>query len=355
ELGTLCNRRFDLARDLPLRILVFVGAPTPTVVFNLHHIAGDGRAMIELLSSFMALLNGQTPTPLALDPPSMVPALLPQARGLRPLLSSLWRSFLLHRRSENQRKRHRPLTRQRPGDFGPTKVRLHVCAASATAMKQLAATEAASLTDVVVTALAQAFAAKTQPDGTQAVSARLSLDLRPHFPPDQRPRFGNYVASFLVQLPQWNDFAETLRDVRTQIRDWRTRFADRLMSTPLLLAELTPRLLGRRLLARAATALKRRGRLAPVTFHFSNLGSVDALNRLGPHARLDSLHFFTPAVGPYVGCIGLNDRLCLAVTYPAWEISDTEVDAVLASFDSHIAAFFPQSITTASPESSATP
>ena len=105
------------------------------------------------------------------------------------------------------------------------------------------------------------------------------------------------------------------------------------MGYPLLLAEVAPWLLGRRLLGWCVRQLKRRGRLQPVTVHFSNLGNVDALNRHGTRAQLAEHAFFTPALGPYVGCVGLGGRLYLGITYPRSEVDGIVIDRALHSFD----------------------
>jgi NRPS condensation-like uncharacterized protein len=345
ELAALTNQTFDLARDLPLRVRVFVGDGTPTVIFNLHHIVGDGRAMIELIAAFMALLNGGVPAPLFLDDPSLLPALVPVRRGVRTVLTNLWRSFWLHRRTKRTRRHLRSMSLQQPGPFTRTAVRLYESKSRLRDLKLLGSTCGASITDLVVAAFAHAFAAHEPREVGKVVTARLSLDLRQLFPPDRRPRFGNYVASFVIDLPGGDDFTTLLGQAHAQVRDWIMRFADQLLSYPLLVAALTPRLLGRKLLGRAALALKQRGRLEPITFHLSNLGNVDALNSFGPHARLSHLHFFTPAVGPYIGCVGLEDRLFIALTYATDELNDSQVDALLAHVDSTLAVAAPQAKT----------
>jgi hypothetical protein len=145
------------------------------------------------------------------------------------------------------------------------------------------------------------------------------------------------VASFLVRATRWRDFEVTIAEVRAQMREALRAFDRREMSVPLLLAELAPRLVGRRLLGACVRLLKRRRRLAQVTVHYSNLGAVDVLNRHGDRARLEGLAFFTPALGPYVGCVGLDGRLSLGLTYPRSEIDAAAVRGALADFDRKLA------------------
>jgi NRPS condensation-like uncharacterized protein len=317
--------------------------PTPVetqLVLQLHHLVGDGRGAVALLARLMAHLDGAVGTepPAVAEDPSMIPALLPWPRTMVAVLRSLWRSFWLHRSDEKFRQRFQTVTAGHAhAIFGPIGVALHSAGAPLAAIKDAAQRRGCTVTELVVALLAVAFAGDAPTGPRQAVTVRLSLDLRPYFPAGRHPRIGNYVASFLVHLTRWRDLDGTIADVRAQLREQVKRFSAHEMSYPFLLAELTHWLLGRTGLARAVRILKRRGRLQPITFHYSNLGSVDALNAAGGRAQLAALHFFTPAIGPYVGCVGLADRLSLGITYPASEIDGAVIDRILVTFDALLA------------------
>jgi hypothetical protein len=341
-LNQLVNEPFDLEGALPLRARLLTAGPRPVLVLSLHHVVCDGRGMIHLLDALMAHLNGEDRAAMPLENPSMLPAVLPPTSPPAPFAEwprSLWRS-LVRRLRERARWTGRPaltLVKER-GAFGPTGVRLHDVAVALASIKKAAKARACTVTELVVAALAASFAAQAEPRTSAVATVRLSHDLRPYFPAGRRPTFGNYVASFLVRATRWDDLEATVSEVRAQMREALQGFEHREMSLPLLLAELTPRLIGRRLLGWYVRALKRRGRLEQVTLHYSNLGDVDLLNGHGDRAQADALAFFTPALGPYVGCVGLGGRLYLGVTYPRSEVDEAIIERLLADFDGKLAA-----------------
>jgi hypothetical protein len=336
-LNQLANEPFDLERALPLRARVLTGGSRPILVLSLHHVVCDGRGAIQLLDRLMAHLNGGTLAVMPLDDASMLPAILPRLAPGQFLDGArrLWRS--LRRRARWRGRPALSLVKERT-TFGPIGVRLHDVPVALAVIKAAARARDCTVTELLLAALTASFAGRAQPRAGAVATVRLSLDLRRYFPAARRPAFGNYVASFLVRATGWNQLEATVAELRAQLREVIGRFERKEMSVPLLLAELAPRLLGRRLLAWCVRALKRRARLAQVTLHYSNLGDVDLLNRHGARARAGSLAFFTPALGPYVGCVGLAGRLSLGVSYPRAEIGGSVIDDVLSDFDSHLRA-----------------
>jgi NRPS condensation-like uncharacterized protein len=332
----LANEPFALERALPLRVRLLAEGPGTVLVFSLHHVVCDGRGMIQILESLMAHLNGRGGEVVPLDHPSMIPALLPGSTFAR--LRSLWRSYWLQRRERKAVRGFRTISAgHEAGEFGPAGVRLHTVPVGLEAIKASARARDCTVTELVVAVLSASFARTSKQDGRNAAGVRLSVDLRPYFAEGRRPRFGNYVASFMVHISRWDDLEGAISDVRAQVRERLARFERKEMSYPLLMAELPPLLLGRRLLGRAAAALKRRGKLQPITFHYSSLGSVDGLNGQGDRAQVAELNFFTLAVGPYIGCVGMGNRLHLGITYPRREISDQAMAEILTDFDQRLA------------------
>ena len=325
-LDELANEPFDLARALPLRARFLTGGPRPVLVLSLHHVVCDGRGMLKLLDALMAHLNGEELAAQPLDDPGMRAAFLP-TRGP-------WRQMAWQRGERAAGKQSPALTLVKErGAFGPTSVRLHDVSVPLAAIKQAAAARGCTVSELVIAALGASFAGRAAPRARAVGSVRVSVDLRPYFPPERRPTFGNYVASFLVRVTRADDLEAALAEVHARMREVLGRFERREMGVPLLLAELAPRLLGRRLLGWCVRALKRRGRLAQVTVHCSNLGDADLLNGHGATARADALAFVTPALGPYVGSVGLGGRMYLGVTYPRAEIDETVIDGALADFE----------------------
>jgi hypothetical protein len=342
-LNQLVNEPFALEQALPLRVCFLGGKGQSILIVSLHHVVCDGRGMITLLENLLRGLNGQGSLPLPLEDPSMMAAIGPLpapsrwslARGLR----SLWRSYRLERVARTRWKNQRALTLVKKNPrFGPTGVVLHTAPVSLDAIKAAAVARDCTVTELLVAALGTSFAGPASGDPAAVASVRLSVDLRPYFPVGHRPTLGNYVASLVVHLTNNGDREVAVASARAQLREARRRFEAREMSYPLLHAELAPRLLGRRLYGACARWFKRRGWLQDVTLHISNLGSVDRLNRHGDRAQASALAFFTPALGPYVGCVGLGGRLYLGVSYPRAEVDETAIKQALADFDAQLAA-----------------
>lgn len=331
----LVNQPFDLERALPLRARVLRDGGLPILVLSLHHVVCDGRGMMILLDALMARLNGAEIAAIGIDDPRMLPALLPSRGETRwAPVTAWWRSFRTHRHQRTETPATAVTLTHGRGDFGPTGVHLHAVAGDLAAIKAAAQARGCTVSELMIAALACGFARQaTAPPAVRIASVRVSVDLRRFFPAERRPQFGNYVASFILSLPRFHDLEATITDVRTQMRAGIARFARKEMIHPLLLEALAPVLLGRRLFGWCARRLKRKGRLRQVTLHYSNLGGVDFLNQHGPHAQLDQLAFFTPALGPYVGCVGLAGHLYLGVTYPASEIDAAVIAQALRTFD----------------------
>jgi hypothetical protein len=343
SLNDLVNEPFALEQGLPWRVCFLSGKGPPILIVSLHHVVCDGRGMITLLENLLRGLNGQGHLPMPVEDSSLLPAIwplpVPSRSAVPGRLLSLWRSYRLERRSHARWKNQRALTLvKKKARFGPTGIVLHTAPASLDAIKAAAEARDCTVTELLVAALGTSFAGPASGDPAAVASVRLSVDLRPYFPVGRRPTLGNYVASVVVHLTNNGDREVAVASARAQLREARRRFEAREMSYPLLRAELAPRLLGRRLYGACARWFKRRGFLQDVTLHISNLGSVDRLNRHGDRAQAGALAFFTPALGPYVGCVGLGGCLYLGVSYPRSEVDEAAIKQALIDFDRQLAA-----------------
>jgi NRPS condensation-like uncharacterized protein len=322
----LLNEPFALERGLPIRARFLPDAKEPTLLFMLHHVICDGRSWMMAAEALVRTLNGMPIEDVPLDPPSMVPALLPTSWGAR--VSSLWRSFFLDRSEKARLRSHRMLRfGKRSPRFGPVGVCIRRLPVSMADLKRASKARGCTVTALVVAALAETFGHGAVEDGKNAVGIRLSVDLRKYYPKGQSPAFGNYVATFAVLATAF-DIRRALTSVSEQLREGLDRFERKSMSYPLLLAELLT-LVGRKLLALAVLSSKRKGTIAPLTCHYSSLGSVDALNAEGAHTKLCDVVAITPNVHPFVVTAGLGDRLVLAFSYERNEVTQAEAYALL--------------------------
>jgi hypothetical protein len=336
----LLNEPFDLTRELPVRARFVPDAETPTLLLLLHHVACDGRSWNLAAEALMRALNGEKLEDGVLDPPGMIPALLPL--GLRD-------SFRLDR-DTRALMRARKVARfgTHSPSFGPVGVRFVALPISGKALRAAATLHGQSTTALVVAALAEAFGHGLQEDGRNAVSVRLSVDLRKFFPKGTSPSFGNYVATFAVHSPALTA-TRALEDVGAQLFEGLRRFQRKLMSYPLLVAELLT-MVPQRILARVITSQKKKGPLAPVTCHYSSLGPLGTLNPKGARVRLKDVIATCPNVVPFVVTAEMEHTTLLALSYQKNEATDEEVYALLERLGAAIRSLASEGLATA-PES----
>jgi len=333
------NEPFALERGLPIRLRYLVNGPHPTLVVMVHHVVCDGRSVMMAVEAILRALNGKPVEPLPIDSSSMLPAVLPSTFVAK--LSSVWRSFL-DERARARALRGRRITRFGARDarrFGVVGARLHLLPVGMDELKRVSIARGCTVTALVMAALVEAFGRRTNgidEAGRDAVAIRLSVDLRRYFPAGRTPTFGNYVATFFVHVGAV-DAARALASVSSQLRDGLERFERKLMSYPLLVAELYAAI-GRKLFGLAALASKRRGRLPAMTCHYSNLGNLDALNAKDATIRIGGLLATAPNVGPFIVTSGLGDSLALTLSYAKNEATDAEVHALFDRLDDAIRA-----------------
>lgn len=343
----LLSEPFDLTRELPVRARFVPDAETPTLLLLLHHVACDGRSWNLAAEALMRSLNGEKLEAGQLDPPGMIPALLPL--GWRAQLASLRDSFRLDRAVRSRMRAHEVARfgTHAPA-FGPVGVRFVELPISGKALRTAATNHGQSTTALVVAALAEAFGHGLTEDGKNAVAVRLSVDLRKFFPKGTSPSFGNYVATFAVLSPTLTA-TRALEDVGAQLFEGLRRFQRKLMSYPLLLAELLT-MVPQRILTRVVTAQKKKGPLAPVTCHYSSLGPLGALNPKGARVRLRDVIATCPNVVPFVVTAEMEHTTLLALSYQKNEATDEEVYALLERLGAAISSLASEGLATA-PES----
>lgn len=330
-MGGLANETFALENELPIRVRLLVGNPLPVLVLVVHHIICDGRGMVQMMSSIMAYLNGVKHPEVPVDEPSMVPAILPASFINR--IRSLFTSYRIFRDEMLASKQVRTIELGKPGpEFGPAGVFIHPVPFDIKAIKRCAANRGYSLTELLVAVLTASFARGATQDGQNAVSIRISVDLRPYFAENCRPTYGNYVASFMMHLKRWDDIRAIAADIHTQLRDNIQRFERKDVSYPLLMGEIASRV-GRKILRSAALAMKRSGKMPKATFHYSTLGSMDILNSHGSRAQIDEVAGFVSTLVPFITSWWIGDKPCLTCSYPSHEIDGATIAQVFADFD----------------------
>lgn len=326
----LINEPFALERGLPIRTRFLPSPEASTLILMVHHVVCDGRSMMMLMESLLRALNGKGLETARVDPPTMLPAILPE--GFFAKLGSLVRSFRVARATRARTRGQRVITLGRNAPrFGPVGVKFHPLPVSMAMLARAAKAHGTTVTALVIAAIAEAFGKGLPEDGRNAVAVRLSVDLRRYYPKTRTPGFGNYVATFFVNATAF-DARRAMRDVGDQLKEGLARFEAKLMSYPLVVAEIVSRT-GRKLFGMIAAAAKRRGKLPPMTCHYSNLGNVDVLNAKDATIRLRELLPIAPNVGPFLVTSGLGDTLALSMSYAREEVTEREVYALLERLD----------------------
>lgn len=332
-LGELANETFVLENELPIRVRLLIGNSLPVLVLVVHHIICDGRGMVQMMGSIMAYLNGVKHLEVPVDEPSMVPAILPES--LKDRIRSLVRSYRIFRAETLASKQIRTIELGKPEPtFGPAGVCIHPVPFDIKAIKRCAANRGYSLTELFVAVLTASFArgSGARQDGQNAVSIRISIDMRPYYEKNRRPTYGNYVASFMMHLQRWDDIGTIAADVHTQLQNNIQKFERKDASYPLLMGEIASRV-GRKILRWTVLAMKRRGKMPKTTFHYSTLGSMDILNSYGSRAQIDEVAGFVPTLVPFITNWWIGDKPCLTCSYPSHEIDGATISRIFADFD----------------------
>ncbi len=341
------NTRFDVARGLNFRAHFLVDATRPVLVFVLHHILVDGRAASMIVDDLMKLLNGIELEVLPLDPPSMLPAILPPNGPERR--DSLRRSFSRNRRAKRALRAHSVMRLHTVprGAFGPTGIRMRALPVSMQEIRRAASMRGCTIGSLLLAALAGAIDASSAKSGGDAATVRISVDLRKYYPGERKPGIGNYVATFLVPLTRFGSIAELAREAEEGMREGIAAFERREMSYPLLLQELAT-YLGPSFFRLGARVGKRFGWVPANTCHYSNLGDVDSLNRHGERSKLVEFTAIAPNVCPFFTTQGMNGQVFLAASFQRDELSDEDADALVGDVERTLVALCAEGSATAS-------
>lgn len=336
------NEPLPLERGLAFRSR-FVPHPTqPALLFSVHHVVGDGRSMMMMVGALLSAFNGGDMVPAPIDPPTMLPAILPKGLAAWPRAI---RASLAHRRAEAQDRadtRIVQLPSRRHERFSIIGVRHHRLALSTAELRRIGKQIGASTNTLLMAGMGTAFFELARELGTDdprhAAVMRISVDLRRYFPEGRAPGFGNYVASFFVFDRAAQGLDARLRALDAQVKEGLARFERREMIFPWLAAELGP-LLGRKLYGALAGRIKRRDSLLPMSCHTTNLGIVDDVNAPDAHVRLVGFHPIVPNYVPLFCMVSLGGRYTVTTSYPASEIDAATIGRLLHHFDAALARF----------------
>ena len=242
----IINQDLPLERGMPWCARFIPHATQPALLFSIHHIVGDGRSMVQMLSAIMARVNGEPMTTWPLDDPSMLPAVMPHQWWQWPVkIYRWWRNAQADKR-QAQGLNIVTLNRRQSQRYTTTGICYHEIPCSAESMRQLAKSHGTTVNTLLTTTIGNAFLSLAPRDPQAGAAIRISVDLRRYFPEGKAPAFGNFVHSFLVLVRKGSDLKTQLRSVEGQVRAHLARYHQREYALPLLFYEALP-LLGRNL------------------------------------------------------------------------------------------------------------
>ncbi|MFT3859285.1 MAG: hypothetical protein QM742_17860 [Aquabacterium sp.] len=329
------NEAISMERGLPLRARFFPHPTSPALILSLHHIIGDGRSHLQMMSAVMGRLNGTAIQPVPLDSPSMVPAVVPQSlAGWPASIRGWWRNNKQDKARKAGMRLMTLCSRQSPR-FTTAAIDYHLLQCSSKDVRALAKRMGTTVNNLLAAVIANQFLARAKNDPKAMAAIRISYDLRRLFPEGRQPQIGNFVSSFSVYARHQPTLSDQIRDMEAQVKEVLARYERREYAVPLLLYELLP-IMGRRLYSMMVRKAKVGGKLQDVSCHFSNLGPADFLNPKDGTLRLKEVWLASLPVTPIVGLASMGDQQFLTVIYPQDEVDRADVAAFLAGLEQEL-------------------
>lgn len=331
----LINQSFALERGMPWCARFVPHATQPALLFMIHHIVGDGRSMMQMLSAIMARLNG-TPMPTwPVDDPSMLPAVMPIKWWHWPVNIIRWWRNARSDKHAAQGLNIVTLIRRQSQRYTTSGICYHEVPCQADDMKRLAKAHGTSVNTLLTNAIGNALISMAPNDPKAAAAIRISVDLRRYYPQDKSSAFGNFVHSFLVLIRRHPDLKTQLSSLEHQVQEHLARYQRREYALPLLFYEALP-LLGRNLFSYLIVKSKAKNTLPKLSVHITNLGAGDFINLPDAKTRLEELWPSTLSPAFLIIAVVLNGRQFLCLVHQQSEIPHEAVAAFRQAFDNQI-------------------
>jgi len=330
--NALLNEHLSMERGLPWRARLIPHPTQPALIFSLHHIIGDGRSLIQMISAIVARLGGQPIKPSPLQSHSMIPAVVPVKWTQWPAsIIAWWRNG---RRDAQASKGQKVVTlaTQQSVRFTTSQLHYHELPCSPAQLRAKAKQMGTTVNSLLTAMIANSFLARDAGNPQAVAAIRISYDLRRHFPKDTAPEIGNFVASFAVRARHQPSLADQIKSIETQVKDFMGRYERREYAVPQLLYELLP-VIGRRLYSFMVLKAKAAGKLQDVSCHFSNLGSADFINLPDAKVRVTEFWPCTQPVATIIGVLSLGDKLYFPVIHQTDETAPQTVKDFLQALD----------------------
>jgi hypothetical protein len=323
----LHNDVLPIERGLMCKFVYVPHAQTPVFFLAVHHIVGDGRTMLHLLSQVMQRINGGGA--MVFQPV--------QACSLRRVFGpprwwqwprAVWRSIKHEGSTAKALKAAHVLqweTQQSPS-FSTHGLRHYRVPSKASSLRRVARHLGVSLNGLIVLAVIDTFLQRAQGDPQATAVIRQAMDMRPLYPKGQgyEPLWGNHVGVFLLLENGQKTWQERAQSIKAQMEMHAQRYANHEVFGRYAFMELVPGL-GRTLLAYLATQMLRKGRMPQLSCYLSNIGSVDYF--LPKNMTVPLLEMIPLVTSPSLlqGVSEANDTLSMGV---AWQVSNMSYEVL---------------------------
>ena len=340
EHNRLINQVLPLERGLGCRFQFIAHPQTPALFVTVHHLLGDGRTMVHLLTQIMARLNGGAPMlPQAPEGPSLLGALTPTRWWQTPVQMLRSRRHVLR-----QSQWHRSLNIQQfltPNQpvLSAHAVRYFTASMPASALRPLARQLGLSVNSLITLALAETFLSMAPGDPRAAAVIRLSVDLRRFYPKEagHGPLWGNHVGAFVVTEVGSKTLQARADSIKAQVAEGLARFERREMLWTYLIYEVLP-WVGRTAGSRLTMQMQRGLKLPRISAHATSIGNVSHLNLPNAHIKLDLMMATVPSMAALHVLAEINDRIVMPLSWQRAEATVDQVDAYLARLDQTLTA-----------------
>ncbi|MEY4763518.1 MAG: hypothetical protein RI907_191 [Pseudomonadota bacterium] len=329
------NEPIQLERGLPWKARWIAHPTRPALIFALHHIVGDGRSLIGMITDILGHLSDQPIAQRSLQATSMVPSFVPKSLAAWPASIAGWWRNSKKDQAIKAGAEVITLATRRSTHFTTSTIRHHLFPCTPAQVKALSKQMGTTVNTLLTAVIANTFLAQAQGKPGATAGIRISFDLRRHFPEGTAPEVGNFVSSFAVYARPQPDLKAQIAAIDAQVKDNIARYERREYALPLLLFEALP-LLGRRLFSKLILNAKEKGKIPPMSCHFSNLGMAEAIQPKDAKVRIAEVWPVSMGTTPVFGLVTLGDKVLMACTTQDDETDVADVEAFLHALDGQL-------------------
>ena len=323
----LLNKPFSLKNELPIRVRYFPDGKYSILLFCIHHIILDGGSWHHLLNSLISHLNGEKTSIVPLYSPRLATFLL--KRPLLKVPQQILKSYKFFRKDAREIKDANiiNISKQSSHKFGPIDLYQNELYKDINSIRSRLRESGYSLSVLIISAISLTAAHSLRiKQKNNLISILVSVNLRPYFR-DNKFIFGNYVVPLMIHVFQRhldNPFL-LLKEISSQLKGKLNRIKKKEDLFRFFIGR-TLTFIGEKNYARIIKLVFINNKVAfPLTFQFSNLGSLDSLNSHGNKAQVYEAIPISPSLTPFFTVSSLGGRLIYNYTYPKSDFSRVEI------------------------------